>query len=58
MAKYHETRQLPDPMGMKMETIFYLCVTLVSELNRDEYRICIFFHPRIIRRVPDILLPL
>jgi hypothetical protein len=58
MAKYHETRHLPDLMGMDMEMIFYLCVTLVSDLSRDEYETCIFFHPQIIRRVPDTLLPL
>jgi hypothetical protein len=58
MAKYPETRQLPNLMGMDMEMIFYLCVTLVSDLNRDEYATCIFFHPQIIRRVPNTLLPL
>jgi hypothetical protein len=32
-----------DPMGMGI--IFYLCVTFVSDLNRDGYGTSIFFPP-------------
>jgi hypothetical protein len=51
-------RRVSDLMGMDTETIFYLRVAPVFDLNRDGYGMGIFFHPRVTRRVPDILLPL
>jgi hypothetical protein len=53
-----DTRRVPDPMGTGMETIFYPWVALVPDLNRDGYETSIFFHPWVIRQVPDTLLPL
>jgi hypothetical protein len=34
-----------DLMGMGTVTMFYLWVTLVSDLNRDGYEMSIFFPP-------------
>jgi hypothetical protein len=36
---------VPDLMGMGTVTMFYLWVTLVSDLNRDGYEMSIFFPP-------------
>jgi hypothetical protein len=38
--------------------IFYPQVASVPDLNRDAYETDIFFHPRVIRRVPNNLVPL
>jgi hypothetical protein len=53
-----DTRRIFDPMGTGTGIIFYPQVALVPDLNRDGYGTCIFFHPWVIRRVPDTLLPL
>jgi hypothetical protein len=51
-----DIRRVPDPTGTGM--IFYPRVAPVSDPNQDGYGTSIFFHPRVIRRVPDTLLPL
>jgi hypothetical protein len=50
--------RVPDPMGTGTGMIFYLWVAPVPDPNRDGYETGIFSHPRVIRRVPDTLLPL
>jgi hypothetical protein len=53
-----DIHRVPDPMGIDTGMIFYPRVALVPDLNWDEYETGIFFHLRIIWRVPDTLLPL
>jgi hypothetical protein len=53
-----DTRRVPDSTGTGTDMIFYPRVTLVPDPNRDGYETSIFFHPRVIRRVPDTLLSL
>jgi hypothetical protein len=53
-----DTRRVRYPTGTGTGTIFYLWVALVSDPNRDGYETGIFSHPRVIRRVPNTLLPL
>jgi hypothetical protein len=50
--------RVSDPIGMGTKMIFYLWVTLVPDPNQDGYDTDIFSYPRVIRRVPDTLLPL
>jgi hypothetical protein len=45
-------------MGMSTGTIFYPQVAPVPDPNRDGYRVGIFSHLQVTRRVPDTLLPL
>jgi hypothetical protein len=53
-----DTCRIYNPMDIGMRTIFYLRMAPVPESNRDGYGTDIFSHPRVIRRVPDTLLPL
>jgi hypothetical protein len=50
--------QVPDtrPNGIGTRIIFYSWMVLVFDPNQDGYGAVIFFHPRIIRRVPDAFL--
>jgi hypothetical protein len=57
-ARVSDTRWLSNLMGMNTGMIFYLWMTHIPNLNWDGYETGIFFHPWVIRWVPDILLPL
>jgi hypothetical protein len=57
-VRVSDIRRVPNPIGMGMGMIFYSYVAHVPDLNWDGYGTGIFSHPRVIRWVPDTLLPL